>query len=266
MRRTREDPAYEWKQPINFYGKVVDENNEPVSEATVDFEWNDLSEQGTSSSQTMSDNLGFFSLRDEKGKRLYVQVQKDGYYTSRRTGVAFEYANPATGLFRPDSNNPVIFHLRKKGPGVDLVTSKFGIKLSFPIHIPRDGTPIMVDLLQRKTGQTGQLQISESKPEYAEWQQATNWSFRMEIPDGGFIEQNDEFPFEAPENGYEPVVEFNFEKGTGDWVQHIKKSYYLKFGSPPRYGRLQIETGISYGGAILTYAINPDGSRNLEAK
>ena len=27
----RADPAYDWKQPISFYGKVVDENNQPVA-------------------------------------------------------------------------------------------------------------------------------------------------------------------------------------------------------------------------------------------
>lgn len=35
---------------------------------------------------------------------------------------------------------------------------------------------------------------------------------------------------------------------------------------PPLYARFQLQTAISYGGAIITYAINPDGSRNLEPK
>ena len=42
------------------------------------------------------------------------------------------------------------------------------------------------------------------------------------------------------------------------------KDYYIKFGSPPRYGRLHLETLIEMQGARLTYAINPTGSRNLE--
>ena len=42
------DPQYDWKQPINFYGKVVDENNQPVEGASADFSWTDLSPNGTS--------------------------------------------------------------------------------------------------------------------------------------------------------------------------------------------------------------------------
>ena len=37
------DPEYEGKQPINFYGKVIDESNQPITGATVIFVWTDLS-------------------------------------------------------------------------------------------------------------------------------------------------------------------------------------------------------------------------------
>ena len=88
----------------------------------------------------------------------------------------------------------------------------------------------------------------------------------MEIPDGGFVEEKDEFPFEAPESGYQPVMEFNFQQGQADWIENLKKDYYIKFGNPPRYGRLHFDTSISKEGVRLTYAINPNGSRNLEPK
>jgi hypothetical protein len=61
-------------------------------------------------------------------------------------------------------------------------------------------------------------------------------------------------------------LEFNYQKDQPDWTEDLKKDYYIKFGNPPLYGRLHLETGISYGGATLTYGINPDGSRNLEPK
>lgn len=261
------DPAFDWKQPINFYGYVIDESNSPVANAQISFEWNDLSERGTSKADTKSDANGFFSLLDRRGKRLYVDVAKDGYYSSGNSrGSAFEYANPFDGLFRPDPNHPVVFHLRKKGVGTDLNTSQHGIAGDFQIHIPRDGTPIQVDFMQRKTGAGGQMQITENKPEFKVWKSATNWWFRLEISDGGLIEQNDEFQFTAPENGYTNVIKYNFQQGQPNWSINFKTNYYIKFGNPPRYGWLQFQTGIAYGGAILIYAINPDGSRNLEPK
>ncbi len=258
------DPEYDWKQPISFYGKVLDESNAPISGATVDFKWNDLSPEGTSASQTVTDSDGCFSLLNKTGKRLYVQVHKDGYYTSRQSGVAFEYANPADGLFSPEANKPVVFKLRRKGSGADLVTSQRGVKDHLGVTAPLDGTPVQVDLLGGKTGQAGQLVITQTKPSYETWKQATQWSFRMEIADGGFVEQNDEFPFEAPESGYQPVVQLDFRQGQTNWTTQVSKDYYIEFGRPPRYGRLHVETSIMMKGARLTYAINPDGSRNLE--
>jgi hypothetical protein len=266
VKKIKADPQYDWKQPINFWGRVVDESNVPVANASIHFTWNDISEKGTSDADAKSDGNGFFSLTDRRGKRLYVDVGKEGYYSSGNSrGSAFEYANPADGLFTPDQNNPVVFHLRKKGVGVDLVTSQNGMKPYFGVTVPLDGAPVQVDLLERKTGE-GQMVISQVKPEYKNWKQATNWLFRMGIPDGGFIEENDEFPFEAPIEGYQSVLEFNFQQDLSDRATNIRKDYYIKFGNPSRYGWLKLDTSILMEGARLTYAINPTGSRNLEPK
>lgn len=266
VQKVKADPAYDWKQPINFYGRVVDESNEPVSDASAHFVWNDLSAEGTSEADATSDANGIFSLFNRTGKRLLVSVSKEGYYSSGDArNAAFEYANPADGLFTPDPMKPVVFHLRKKGVGIDLVTSKYGVKDYFGVTVPLDGTPVQADLLERKTGQ-GQITVSQIKPEFKNWQQATNWFFRMEISDGGFIEQNDEFPFMAPEDDYQSVVEFNFQKGQPDWIENLQKTFYIKFGNPARYGWLKLDTSIMMEGARFTYAINPDGSRNLEPK
>jgi hypothetical protein len=259
------DPQWDWKQSINFWGMVLDESNNPVAEASVHFVWNDLSANGTSEADTTSDAEGLFSLTGKVGKGLSVYVKKDGYYNSKSSVGSFEYANPANGLFIPDPTRPVIFHLRKKGHEVDLVTSAYGMRYNFPVHIPIDGTPVKIDLMQRKAGDEGQLQLSEIKPDHADWQQATNWAFEIEIPSGGLVGENDEFPFEAPTIGYQPVVECQFRKDV-NWTWNLKTNFYIKFSNPPLYGHLQIQTGISYGGAFLTYAINPTGSRNLEPK
>jgi len=150
VRRIKADPQYDWKQPVNFYGRVVDENNVAVADANIHFKLNDLSQKGTSDWDLTSDSNGGFSLTNKKGKYLYVTVGKQGYYSSDNSvGSGFEYANPANGLFTPDAGNPVVFHLRKKGVGADLITSQYGMSTDFPIHIPHDGKPIMVDFLQQ---------------------------------------------------------------------------------------------------------------------
>lgn len=263
---TRADPQYEWKQPISFYGKVVDENEQPVSGASVVFKWNDLSASGTSSAEASSAGDGLFSLRGQLGKRLYVQIAKDGYYNYPSNPVAFEYANPADGLFTPDPNHPVVFHLRRKGAGGDLLSSQQGFKDYLGVAMPLDTTSVRVNLLERKTDDHGQLLMSQSKPPYQKWKEADRWSFRIEIPGGGLVEQLEEFPFHAPESGYQSVVQFDFQRGSTNWTTSLQRDFYIKFGTPPLYGRLHLDTMIEMQGARLTYVVNTQGARNLEPK
>lgn len=256
----------QWDTPIEFYGKVVDEIEVSVRDAAIDFSRVDVHGVAQHSS-AISDGSGLFSLTGVRGKDLSVEVTKQGYYTSRRNQTMFLYTDiSGRGTFTPDASNPVIFQLRKKGPGTDLVTSQYGVRPNLGIRAPRDGTPVRVDLLSRKVGDAGPLEISQVKPDYAHWQQATEWTFRMAIPDGGFVEYDEEFPFQAPEAGYQPAIQFHFKSGETNWTTTLQKQYYIAFGQPRRYGRLVAETAIEMEGARLTYVINPDGSRYLEPR
>lgn len=282
-------PLYNPPKPINFYGQVVDENNRPVAGATGHFEWDDTT-TNKHSSEVTSDTAGLFALSNAFGISLDVSVFKSGYYSSRKNRYAqyFKYSQPnfdtfygTSEFFKPDSSRPIVYYLRKIGVGAEaLVTSQHGMRESFWPKVPKDGTPVKIDLLNQKTGD-GPLEISQTKPDYPEhggtierlspWDRAklasaTNWSVTMKISDGGLIEENDEFPFNPPETGYQPVIALNFQHGQTNWTQQVIKDYYIKFGSPPLYGQLQLETSINQATVILRYVINPDGSRNLEPK
>jgi hypothetical protein len=64
--------------------------------------------------------------------------------------------------------------------------------------------------------------------------------------------------------GYQSTIRFDFKKDQPYWAEGISKDYYIKFGNPPVYGRLHVETQIDLDSVRLTYAINPDGTQNLE--
>jgi hypothetical protein len=250
-----------WQAPIEFYGKVVDEDSNAIAGAKVNFHWVEIpAEDGNRSTNIESDAEGLFSLRDQRGPDLMVSVGKEGYYTSRSTPDGFHYAF-GNEILHPDAANPIVFHLRKKGQGTELITSENGFRLKVDVRVPRDNTPVRADLMQQKASATGQLEISQIKPP---WQEATNWSFRMSIPDGGLVENQDEFQFEAPETGYQPTVEYNFTKGETNWTTQVTKQFYITFGQPRKYGWLRIESNLAQETIFLTYAINPTGSQNLE--
>jgi len=266
IKKITDDPQYDWKQPINFYGRVVDESNNVVAGANVHFVWNDLSPTGTSEADSKSDENGFFRLENKTGKGMSVKVAKEGYYGTSSSWQSFEYANPYNGLFKPDSMNPVVFHLRKKGIGVDLITSNNGIDTNLHAVPPTNGSPVFIDFFSRKIGDVGQLKI-EGWKEPKDFKTAqNNWGFRLTVPDGGLVENTDDLPFEAPDADYQSVLEWHFKDGAADWQGGINKKYYIKFGNPPRYGTITVETTAFFPGVYLGYVINPSGSRNLEPK
>jgi hypothetical protein len=266
--RSVESGLQTWHQkihkPIEFYGKVVDENDNPIKDAHISFSYNRLiPPEGSSKTNALSDQNGLFSLSGIIGGTLGVQVEKTGYYLVKSTNQAhFDYMDHSgSESFHPDSNQPIIFHLRKKHAGAELITSQYGVSRDLEISGLKDGSPVRVDFFNRKVGAEGQLELSAVKPPRG--QSAPGWSFRMSIPEGGFVEVKDEFPFEAPESGYQPTVEYTFKPGETNWTETLHKQFYIAFGTPRRYGRIDLETGISTG-VYLGYVINPDGSRNLE--
>ncbi|MEI8341112.1 MAG: carboxypeptidase-like regulatory domain-containing protein, partial [Verrucomicrobiota bacterium] len=207
------DYHYDWKIPIRFYGKVIDQFGNVVTGADVHFQWTDLSVKGTSEANTTTDNNGSFSLFDKHGKNLGVYITKQGYYdVSRKDNqTSFEFACPATenNFYEPDSDNPVIFHMRKKAAAEAL------IKKSIELTPPKDGSAVTVDLLTGNQSPNGQLEVKTWKPQISAEQTRTgrvfpyDWRITLKIADGGFLEHHDVFPFEAPETGYNPLIDLS---------------------------------------------------------
>jgi hypothetical protein len=260
--RRERDKQADWKVPIRFYGRVVDQDMHPVSGADVQFEWTDLSTKGTSKADTKSDEHGLFTLANVRGKNLGVYVSKTGYYTPKNVKArGFEFAVPGEdNYYEPNPDNPVLFQLRKKGEGADL------IKKSIEVVLPGDGTSASVDLATGKITPTGQLQVQAWKP----WPPRPmsphyDWKVVLRIPHGGFVEAHEEFAFEAPETVYSEAFEVNMPASAGDaWKVSAEKTLYFAFGEPKKYGRLSFRTDGSSRYVFLDYVLNPSGSRNLE--
>lgn len=264
IQNVQADPQYDWKQPINFYGKVVDESDQPVADATASFEWTDLSQQGTSKATATSGENGLFSLTDRQGKRLFVDVAKDGYYSSGNArGAAFEYANPGDGLFTPDAANPVVFRLRKKGEAAQLI---HGLKL-FGTRI--DGSLSYVDLTTAKNGRTppGDLTVQCTRSE-RNADKKFDWTFTLGVPGGGLIASTDEFMFLAPDGGYQPTFQISHRINDPDWTGQEKRKFFIKSRNGQHYARIEITIMPDYNQNAaydVEWFLNPNGSPNLES-
>ena len=251
-----------WETPITFYGKVVDEKGTPISGASVSFSITDTSRSGGSDYYRKSDAQGLFSLKGVKGYAVDVAATKDGYYD---WGKGVRQSFLSSGGEKPlptDPNNPAIFTLRKKGEAAALIYK------GKTFNIPTEGTPYELDLKRgvAVSGGEGHIKMEcwagdlKTRP--------FDWRCRITVPDGGLVRVDPEelFPFEAPEDGYEPFDEINMPAALRDrWLSQVRKRYYLKL-KDGNYAMFNIR--VVLGGlkpfVETTWYLNPSGSRNLE--
>jgi hypothetical protein len=101
-------------RPIEFYGKAVDENGEPLTGARAEISCQGYPEDFWKTNLlTQSD--GTFQIVGRTGTVLYVHVTMTGYEELGGQNK-FMYSSPLpNGGFQPDPHDPIIFRFRKKG-------------------------------------------------------------------------------------------------------------------------------------------------------
>jgi hypothetical protein len=257
----------EWKTPIEFYGKVIDENTNSVSDANVHFVWTDLSPLGNSEAETTSDGEGLFSLKDVSGKHLIVQVSKPGYYSYQPFGAAFFYAGENQN-FVPDAASPVVFRLKKKGIAEPLVHVQAPMGGPKGFRIAKDGAAVEVSLATGTTVPLGQgdLRIQCWTSDQTAPGQKYAWKCQVSVPNGGLLETSGGLDFEAPLNGYlaSDVIDMSTNLESDSWSSQATRTYFLRLANGT-YARtsFQIIAGGDHFFQIESF-LNPSGSRNLE--
>jgi hypothetical protein len=246
--------------PITFYGRVIDQNGEPVARAEVDYGTIDKFDESGSKYQGKSSEDGSFSIGGIKGAVLTVGVRKEGYYNIHgKSDAAFAYGvgvDP-TRKAPPTKESPALFVLQKRGPTEPLIRVGGG-----QIDVPRTGEPLNIDFATGKIGR-GDLEIRA-------WVADTNerrfdWRYQLAVSGGGLIEKANQFDFEAPSDGYRPSVDLNMPATAEKWCSDVPREYFVKLPDG-KYARFSIEF---YAGdrnfVVFTSYLNPAvGHRNLE--
>src|SRR5580704_15398971 len=114
------DPRKTGNVPITFYGKVIDQSNQPVVGAKVDgyvvtgyLKTPREIGQKVDFVSLVSDSEGKFALENTNGMSIQISsVDKEGYKLSPKQVKTTYLYNPSE--FHPDINNPVIFKMWKK--------------------------------------------------------------------------------------------------------------------------------------------------------
>jgi hypothetical protein len=253
----------EWRTPIRFYGKVVDETGQPIEGVVITFGVTDLSPEGHSTIGTESGADGLFFLQGVNGKHLSIKLYKPGYYVSRLNPAGFFYAG-RNDNFVANPNQPVVFHLRKQGQGEPLITMDFP-GFARIAQLPRNGTPVAFDLINGTTNTPsgGHIQFEFTGDPISRETKRFNWQLRI-TTQGGLLETHEEFPFSAPESGYAAEVEIKHPVTLEDaWQTTIERKYFIRLADG-RYGRIEFRLMARNGVFTMLSYVNPTGSRDLE--
>lgn len=257
----KQDRGFQWRMPISFYGKVIDQFGDPVSEAKVDLGW---TSDGYESKRTLyTDSDGLFSLEQANGKRLTATVFKKGYRKPNdgSSGGSFEYADFSQSIFHvPDKENPYILYLQK------LISPEPLYKHWTRKRTTGDGNEVHIKLANGKFEETEALSIA-IKQDPIQGDRAPNQVLTVTMTNGGgLIQVPNENPVMAPEQGYSTSLQF--KQNLSDPVFRKDPSVYLyiktKLG---RYAwvKIRMRHNVRWQPSceILHY-YNPSGSRNLE--
>ncbi len=255
LRLFKEDPRYEWKTRISFYGKVTDQEALPIPGVEVEIGWTDLSPSGSSTRALTTDGDGRFALIGEQGKALIVHsLKKAGYIEANATNRhSFEYAAFWEPTYHePDSNNPVLFHMRKKGEPAPLVVSEGKFVLTF-------GTPSPIPMPQAD-GVASPLKFTVFENDA----KTRKWRAQLSVEGGGIIPALEEFPFEAPKEGYQSSLELNQDTPHPPGWQDLDEGGWFYIKTPQGYGLLKLRQ--IRGKKTLRYQVllNSKGGTNLE--
>jgi hypothetical protein len=263
--------------PIHFFGKIMDQDGQSVSGVLVQYnysiEYGNMmgiawGQQKITKGETVSDEVGSFSITGIKGHYLTVEsLKKEGYlYRSKESRVYNFYGDSSSGKFRSNRNNPVVFALINKKTSEPLIS--YGGIFGTAFRVPGDGTPARWNLWEGRPDSNGDLQITFKRDPAVLVQVGApkTWSAKIEVIGGGIVATSSEEPiYRAPENGYVSTIDYpklEQKQGVGARLFYIKTS-------DEKYGLLQLEIYPGDDGpttrCLIKAYMNPKvGSRNLE--
>lgn len=249
---------------IVFYGKVVDQSGEAVSNAKVHYtagRWK-LLDYDAYHYFVNTDSHGNFIINNIGQALTIISIEKEGYDV--KTELSSFNAHPrsvgdtSTRLWKDTApNNPFVFHAWRKANAEPLVYSEKRV------YMPFDGTVTPVDLTNKGSADL-KISIVRSGSRHA----PSDWQAIFEVVEGGLLESNEAFMNQAPEKGYKHKIVISYKKNAQNFVSRTDRSFFLKTNSGQIYARLEIQIRPFFNDQesanFIKYWLNPNGSRNLQ--
>jgi len=248
------------QQPINVYGKVVDQSGASI--ASVQVQGGVLLNVGFESSGnkdylTQTDANGVFSFLDLRGVRIGIKLMKAGYEFNQNLYTTWY------NTYKPDPKAPAIFTMYRLKGAEPMVHTKFDSR------VPYDGTSATFNLYTGKKSDAGDLKITllRTPQKVIRGQDHFEWNVKIEVAGGGIAESLDPYPYLAPDRSYQNEFSFGQSKDAPSWSLGLQKTFYVRT-QKGIYGRISIDLAADSErpdtGITIDAYLNPSGSRNLE--
>ena len=258
---------------FDFYGKVIDQNMQPVVGATIELDIGYFDGRLTPaffpsvySVRLISDEDGTFSLVNQKAMGVSTTlIEKEGYKILNDGRRSFDFSHNDNPIPGNGPENPVLFKAWKSNPHQAIITGKISPKL-----IP-DGRIYTIDFLKDKiTAQEGKLggdlHISFFR-EGTTRANGTSWNVSIEAVQGGVMETDDRYTYVAPESGYNNAWSYEIHR-TKYRLPDKEAKFYFHSRNGGTYGSLNIRfvpfNSTDKARLHIEYRVNPNGSRILE--
>ena len=249
--------------PIDFYGKVVDQNGAPVAGVEVKAAIRLMKEpipgmigDGFDYLVASTASDGTFSFLNRTGEFFGIdKIQKTYYY----------YASDEK-KYRPNPSVPEVFKIWKQMGAEKLIEKNLKYKLT------TEGRSYGLDLLngaQAKADAIADIRVSMTAPSVIKPHVKYDWNFVLEAAEGGLIETSDDYMYLAPLDGYVSRIQVSFNASDANWSDNFRKRFYVMSRNGSVYARIEILVGVALNGRGYLHiesASNPNSSRNLESK
>lgn len=261
--------------PIDFYGKVVDQNGAPVAGVEVKAAIRLMKEHLPGMigdgfdylvASTASD--GTFSFLNRTGEFFGIdKIQKEGYLVSATVHEkTYYYYASDEKKYRPNPSVPEVFKIWKQMGAEKLIEKNLKYKLT------TEGRSYGLDLLngaQAKADAIADIRVSMTAPSVIKPHVKYDWNFVLEAAEGGLIETSDDYMYLAPLDGYVSRIQVSFNASDANWSDNFRKRFYVMSRNGSVYARIEILVGVALNGRGYLHiesASNPNSSRNLESK
>lgn len=256
--------------PATIKGRVIDQFNEPVPDASVKLQWEYFDPNefytiriGTEFVTTNNDGLFSFTVNHAFDLTMFGVTRK-GYELKQDLSPYYQAGSGQQSLQVNSINEPIIIKMRKLNPTTFLLKSDVAHSFQEPSSLLR--YTMIPGLLRKMDPDPGKLTKPEQNDLIFTVNKTDNGSYTVHIQPipqiGGSMQVLDDYLYEAPADGYLPEVTLTIRPEDGE----VKKYLYFISRKTPVYSRMTmdmqiVDNELRFRGDSWT---NPYGKRNLE--